>query len=62
MEATVANFGNNLGVLFPKTLLKDVQISENDDVEIFVKNNSIIIKRRENKKHFTTKKTNCCLR
>jgi len=55
MEATVANFGNNLGVLFPKTLLKDVQISENDDVEIFVKNNSIIIKRRENKKHFTTK-------
>jgi len=55
MTATVTNFGDNLGVQFPKSLLKNVRILENDDVEIFVKNNSIIIKRQENKKHLTTK-------
>ena len=55
MYATVANFGNNIGVLFPKTFLKEVQISENDNVEILVKNNSIIIKRLEGKKHLSTK-------
>ena len=55
MIATVTNFGDNIGVQFPKTLLKNAHISENDDVEILVKNSSIIIKRRESKKHFTTK-------
>ena len=55
MIATVTDFGNNLGVQFPKSLLKNMEISENDDVEIFVKDNSIIIKRRENPKHLTTK-------
>jgi len=55
MITTVTNFGDSLGVQFPKSLLKNVDISENDDVEILVKDNSIIIKRRENKKHRTTK-------
>jgi antitoxin component of MazEF toxin-antitoxin module len=55
MITTITNFGNNLGVLFPKSFLKNVEISENDDVEILVKDNSIIITRREIKKHLTTK-------
>jgi len=55
MIATVTNLGDSLGVLFPKSLLKNVEISEHDDVEILVKDNSIIIKRREIKKHLTTK-------
>jgi len=55
MIATITNFGDTLGVRFPKSLLKDVFISENDDVEIFVKDDSIIIKRQENKKRLTTK-------
>ena len=45
----------NLGVQFPKFLLKNAHISENDDVEILVKNSSIIIKRMDSKKHLTTK-------
>jgi len=55
MITTVTNFGNNLGVQFPKSLLQNMNIFENDDVEIHIKNNSIIIKRMEDKKHLTTK-------
>ena len=55
MITTVSNFGDSLGVKFPKSLLKNVPIYENDDVEILVRNNNIIIKRRESKKHLTTK-------
>jgi len=55
MIATVTNIGDSLGVQFPKSLLKNVEIYENDDVEILVKDNSIIIKRREKSKHLTTK-------
>ena len=55
MIATVRNFGDSVGVQFPRSLLNNVKISENDDVEIVVKYNSIIIKRRESHKHLTTK-------
>ena len=55
MIATITNFGNNLGIQFPKSFLNNVPISENDDVEIYVMNNNIVIKRRENPKHLTTK-------
>jgi antitoxin component of MazEF toxin-antitoxin module len=55
MITTVTNFGDSLGVQFPKTLLRDVPISENDDVEILVRANSIIIKKWENDQHLTTK-------
>ena len=55
MITTVTNFGDGLGVQLPKSLLKNVHISENDDVEILVKDNYIVIKRREGKKHLTTK-------
>ena len=55
ITTTVSNFGDSLGVKFPKSLLKNVHISENDDVEILVRNNNIIIKRQESKKHLTTK-------
>ena len=55
MITTLTNFGDNIGVQFPKSFLENVPISEKDDVEIIIKNNSIIIKRKESKKHFTTK-------
>ena len=55
MITTLTNFGDSLGVQFPKSLLKNVPFFENDDVEVFVINNSIIIRRLEEKKHLTTK-------
>ena len=55
MVTTLTNFGDSLGVQFPKSLLKNVPIFENDDVEVFVMNNSLVIKGIERKKHLTTK-------
>ena len=55
LTTTVTNFGDSLGIQFPKSLWENAYISENDDVEVFVKENSIIIKRHESKKHLTTK-------
>ena len=55
MLATVTNFGDSLGVQFPKSMLRDLPVFENDNVEILIKNNSIILKKHESKKHFTTK-------
>ena len=55
MITTVTNFGGNLGVQLPKSLLKNAHIFENDNVEILLKDNSIIIKRQESKRHLTTK-------
>jgi antitoxin component of MazEF toxin-antitoxin module len=55
MITTLTNFGDSLGVRFPKSLLKNIQIFENEDVEVFIVDNSIVIKRLEKKKHLTTK-------
>ena len=55
MIATLTNFGDSFGVQFPKSLLRNVEISENDNVKIQVKDNSIIIKRLESPRHLTTK-------
>jgi antitoxin component of MazEF toxin-antitoxin module len=55
MIATLTNFGDSLGVQFPKSLLKNVPFFENDDVEVFVTDSSIVIKRLDRKKHLTTK-------
>jgi len=55
MITTLTNFGDNFGIQFPKSLLKNVPIFENDNVEVSVMNNSIVIKRIERKKHLTTK-------
>jgi len=41
MITTIKNFGDSFGVQFPKSLLKNVPIFENDNVEVFVINNSI---------------------
>ena len=56
MTATVTNFGDSLGLKFPKSLLKHMLFSENEDVEILLKDkNSMIITRGKEKKHLTTK-------
>ena len=55
MTATITNFGDNLGVMFPKSLLKNLHFFENENVELFVKDDSVIITRLESKKRLTTK-------
>ena len=55
MITTITNFGDSLGIQFPKSLLRNIPIAVNDDVEIFIRGNSIIIKQLDCKKHLTTK-------
>jgi len=55
MRTTLTSYGDSLGVQFPKSIIKNMHISENDDVEVLAKDNIIIIKRLEIKKHLTTK-------
>ena len=55
MIATITNFGDSFGVQLPKSLLKNIRFFEDEDVEVLVKNDSIILTRRESKKHLTTK-------
>ena len=55
MIATVTNYGDSLGIQFPKTLWENVHISENDNVEIHIIDNGIMIKRQKCRKHCTTK-------
>ena len=55
MITTVTNYGDSLGIQFPKSWWKNVHISENDNVEIWIKDNVVMIKRQEGKKHLTTK-------
>ena len=55
MMATVSNFDGSLGVLFPKHLIQNFHFFENENVNLFVKDDSIIITRLESKKHLTTK-------
>jgi antitoxin component of MazEF toxin-antitoxin module len=44
MITRVTNHGDTLGIQFPKSLWEDVHISENDSVEIQVKNDAILNK------------------
>jgi len=47
--------GNSLGIQFPKSLWDNMCISENDHVEVWVKNNIMVIKKQEDRNHRTTK-------
>jgi antitoxin MazE len=55
MITRVTNYGDTLGIRFPKSLLEDVHISENDSVEVQAKNGVILITKQTVKNHYTTK-------
>lgn len=45
MEVKLAKWGNSYGIRLPKTLINDLNLSENDSLSIEAKNNQIIIKK-----------------
>jgi antitoxin MazE len=55
MITKITNYGDTLGIRFPKSLLEDVHISENDSVEVQAKNGVILITKQTSKNHYTTK-------
>jgi antitoxin MazE len=55
MTTAIVKWGNSQGIRLPKALLKSADISKNDTVDILVKNEAIIIKKTQDKKHKTTR-------
>ena len=54
MQTTIVKWGNSQGVRLSKHLLDSVNLSGNDVVEIVAENNSIIIKKANDKKPYQT--------
>ena len=50
MLTTIQKWGNSQGVRLPKTILDELFLKENDQVEIIGKNDSIIIKKASRKR------------
>ncbi len=45
MTAVIQKWGNSQGIRLPKIFLEDLNINESDKVEMFVQDNSIVIKK-----------------
>jgi len=56
MQTTITKWGNSQGVRLPKPLLESAHLLEDDIVEVIVKDDSIIIKKTENKRRHRTLK------
>lgn len=54
MQTTIVKWGNSQGIRLPKLLLESVDLSDSDTVEVIAENNSLIIKKSENKKEYKT--------
>jgi len=54
MQTTIVKWGNSQGIRLPKILLDDANLSNNDTVEVIAENNSIIIKKPENRNTYKT--------
>ena len=52
MTTTIVKWGNSQGIRLPKILLENINLAENDVVDVVAENNSIIIKKAENKKKY----------
>jgi len=50
MMTTIQKWGNSQGVRLPKTILDELFLQENDQVEIVAENDSIIIKKATRKR------------
>jgi antitoxin MazE len=55
MTTAIVKWGNSQGIRLPKTFLQNINLSENDKVDVLLKNETIIIKKASGKKHRTTK-------
>ena len=56
MQTTIVKWGNSQGIRIPKAFLQSIQIAENDPVDVTLKNEKIIISKRNVKEHKTTKR------
>ncbi len=50
MRTTIVKWGNSQGIRLPKLLLESINLKDDDIVEVTTENNSIIIRKTENKR------------
>jgi antitoxin MazE len=50
MTTTIQKWGNSQGIRLPKIILDDLNITEGEEVELFVQNSTIIIKPSKKKR------------
>jgi len=50
MQTTIVKWGNSQGIRLPKFLLDSVNLTDNDTVEVTATDDTIIIKKTENKR------------
>lgn len=50
MQTTIVKWGNSQGIRLPKFLLDSVNLTDNDTVEVTAADDTIIIKKTENKR------------
>jgi antitoxin MazE len=55
MQTNIVKWGNSQGIRIPKVFLQSIQITENDPVDVILENDKIIISKKKEKKHKTTK-------
>jgi antitoxin MazE len=55
MTKTIIKYDNGLGIQLPKSVLQNLNISENDKMEIRLNNDIIMIKKVAEKKHRSTR-------
>lgn len=54
MQTTIVKWGNSQGVRLPKHILNRVRLSDHDEVDVYVEDDSIIIKKHcKDAKHKT---------
>ena len=55
MTATIVKYKKERGIKLPQTFLRRLNIIENDEVEIWLNNDMIMLRKLFSKKHKTTK-------
>lgn len=53
MTTTIQKWGNSQGIRVPKHILQSINLSDNETVELFTENDTIIIKKLATKKPIT---------
>jgi len=54
LRTTIVKWGNSQGIRLPKLLLDSINLAEDDIVEVTTENNTIIIKKTEEKRVYKT--------
>ncbi len=53
MQTKIQKWGNSNGIRLPKIILDTLNLNNNDELEIVIKENNIVLSKSETRKHIT---------